>query len=216
MTSKKWIIALLLAVVLMVSGGIIVGISATPGDATDPLVTLDYLEKVFKPTVDAAISEAVDAAAKDYNGSLDQTVEKYLAQIDQKLEAVGFTGDLTQNAAFVDLVKQAIAEKVADLTVKPSSENETFKLLELTEGQLITASVGCEILLRSGSNVTALCFGESALVDITAGSGEVTNGGTLEFNRIYLVTADGDGIVIGAGGAKIMIRGSYTVGSVTQ
>ncbi len=216
MTSKKWIIALLLAVVLMVSGGIIVGISATPGDATDPLVTLDYLEKVFKPTVDAAIAEAVDAAVKDYSGSLDESIDKYLEQIDKKLEAVGFTGDLTQNAAFVELVKTAIADKVADLTVKPSSENETFKLLELAEGQLITASVGCEILLRSGNNVTALCMGQSALVDITAGSGELANGDKLLTNRVYLVTAEGDGIVIGSGGAKIMIRGSYTVGSVTQ
>ena len=216
MTSKKWIIALLLAVVLMVSGGIIVGISATPGDSTDPLVTLDYLEKVFKPTVNAAITEAVNSAAKDYNGSLDDTVKKYLDQIDKKLEAVGFTGDLTKNAAFVELVKQSIAEKVADLTVKPSSVNETFKLVELTQGQMITASVGCEILLRSGSNVKALCLGGDTLVDITAGSGELANGDSLETNRIYLVTAEGDGIIVGSGSAKIMIRGSYTVGSVAQ
>lgn len=210
MTKKKWIIALILTAALMVSGGIIVAIAATPGDSSDPLVTLDYLEKVFKPSLEATVKDAVASASASYSGTLDATMDDYLKKIDEKLTAVGFSGDITQNEAFIALMKEAIAEKVAGLTVKPTTESETFKVVTLAAGQSIECRIGCEVLLRSG-DMTAVCLGGGTLVDITAGSGELANAGVLLRNRIYLVTSDGDGAKAGSSGATLMVRGSYTV-----
>ena len=81
-------------------------------------------------------------------------------------------------------------------------------MVNLTAGQQLIGSEGCEFLLRSGS---ALCVSDSSpgLVDMTAG-GTLSSGGSLIQNHLYLGTIDGRGVKA-TSAVTLLVRGSYTI-----
>lgn len=91
----------------------------------------------------------------------------------------------------------------------PASEGAVFSVVTLKKGQVLTGSVGCEVMLRIG---TAACGSTDSvgLIDVTAG-GNLTNGGALLTNHLYLVTIDPRTVTATSNTAKVLVRGPYTV-----
>ncbi len=86
---------------------------------------------------------------------------------------------------------------------------DSYKVVSLKNGQIITGKVGCELLLRIG---TAACAAQYSpgLVDMTGG-GSLDNGGSLVKNHLYLVTIEGGGLKATASTVMVLARGSYTI-----
>lgn len=85
----------------------------------------------------------------------------------------------------------------------------TFSVVTLTQGQILTGDIGCEVMLRVG---TAACVSPSApgLIDETS-AGTLNNGGGLEKNHLYMMTIEGRGVQATAATTKLLVRGTYTV-----
>lgn len=84
-----------------------------------------------------------------------------------------------------------------------SSVAGEFTELSLSSGNSVKCSVGSELLLRSGS---AKALG--SLVDTTTGS-NVSAGGALTANHLYMAVEDGSGLTAAAS-AVILVSGSYS------
>lgn len=95
-----------------------------------------------------------------------------------------------------------------------SAADATYKLLELSAGQTVTANSICEFIVRPGSNVTVISpFPAQGIADITNGI-EVLNGERISINAYCLIPrgSDGRGMTVVSEKAYIMIRGDYTIG----
>jgi len=121
--------------------------------------------------------------AKSY---LDQTVTpKLQAQFQAKLDEQ------------VQIMEQQIAA---------SSSGLNFASVTLSSGQTLKGSVGCEIILRSG---TAVCSGSSGLSDVTDGRA-VAVGTSLTANHLCMVLVQNDGAKASSG-VTLLVRGGYTI-----
>lgn len=129
----------------------------------------------------------------------DKATPAIMAQVDAKL---------TQRAADLAAQLKKIADGAGQSGQAPGAQASAFTVVTLTQGQTLTAKVGCEILLRAGS---ASCVSESApgLIDMTGGS-TLGGGGALVQNHLYLCTADGRGVKAGTA-VTLLVRGGYTV-----
>lgn len=90
----------------------------------------------------------------------------------------------------------------------------TYTLVELSQGQTITADSICEFIARPGSYVTVISPHESqGIADMTNGT-ELYNGTQVPMNAYCIIPRGGDGrgIVVTSQKAFIMIRGDYTIG----
>ncbi|NLH01860.1 MAG: hypothetical protein GX488_08210 [Clostridiales bacterium] len=96
--------------------------------------------------------------------------------------------------------------KIMEQQISSSASGLNFSVVNLSSGQTIKGSAGCEIILRSG---TVSASGTSGLSDITDGSA-ISAGGTLPANHLCLVGADGDGVKASSS-AVLLIRGGYTI-----
>ena len=85
----------------------------------------------------------------------------------------------------------------------------TFTVVTLTNGQILTGDIGCEVMLRVGS---ASCVTPSnpGLIDETDGT-VLNNGGALVTNHLYMMTVEGRGVKATAATTKVLVRGTYTV-----
>ncbi len=85
----------------------------------------------------------------------------------------------------------------------------TFSVVTLTQGQILTGDIGCEVMLRVG---TAVCVSPSApgLIDETS-AGTLNNGGALEKNHLYMMTIEGRGVQATAATTKLLVHGTYTI-----
>jgi hypothetical protein len=79
----------------------------------------------------------------------------------------------------------------------------------LSNGQVLTGDIGCEVLLRVG---TAVCVSPSApgLID-ESNAAVLNNSGALAQNHLYMMTIEGRGVKATAATTKLMVRGSYTI-----
>ena len=89
-----------------------------------------------------------------------------------------------------------------------ASASGSYTVVTLRQGQALTASAGCELLLRSG---TAVCAAPAApgLIDASGGT-DLDGGGALLANHLYLAPADGHGLTAGSE-ATLLVRGGYTL-----
>ena len=89
-----------------------------------------------------------------------------------------------------------------------SSTPGEFTELELSAGQTLKCSAGCELLLRSG---TAQAVGESspALLDTTDG-GSLFAGGEVPSFHLCVAAEEGCGLIAGSGGCVVLVSGGYT------
>jgi len=83
-----------------------------------------------------------------------------------------------------------------------------YAVVELSAGQRLVGSAGCEFLLRQG---TAICVSDSSpgLIDMTDGS-TLYSGGALVSNHLYLGSVDGRGVQAQSA-ATVLVRGSYSI-----
>ena len=89
----------------------------------------------------------------------------------------------------------------------PSSASYT--LVSMTNGQVMSLGVGCEVLLRVGS--ASVQAGTSpALIDLSTG-GTIDSGTALTKNHLYMSTIEGRTLTASANTVKLLVRGGYAV-----
>lgn len=121
---------------------------------------------------------------------------------------------------FMDDIMKKVDEKIAGRNKQiaqqlggqvSSGENvaSTFTVVTLSNGQVLTGDIGCEVLLRVG---TAVCMSPSSpgLIDQSSAS-VLNNNGALVQNHLYMMTIEGRGVKATAGTTKLMVRGGYTI-----
>lgn len=104
---------------------------------------------------------------------------------------------------------QIVQELSGQISGSEAGSTETFAVVTLAKGQVLTGDIGCEVMLRIG---TASCVTPSnpGLIDETTGS-TLSNGKALEVNHLYMMTIEGRGVKATADVTKLMVRGTYTV-----
>lgn len=128
-------------------------------------------------------TQADPLVAKSY---LDQTVTPRLqAEFQAKLDEQ------------VQLMEQQIAS---------SANGLNFTAVTLTSGQTLKGSVGCEIILRSG---TAVSSGSAGLSDVTDGK-NLAAGTALTANHLCMVGTQGDGVKASSA-VTLLVRGGYSI-----
>ncbi|MBQ4047373.1 MAG: hypothetical protein IJC93_03280 [Clostridia bacterium] len=206
----RWLVAVAVLIIVLLTSGLIVAIADKEGTADDPLIAKSYLDEVFTPQILAVVDEAVAKIEEGYVGEIDALIEEYTAVIDQKISELNAqTGTVVSNAEFVALLETKLAEKVASASVTPSSDGQTFRVITLKAGQKVVCEVGCEVMLRIGS---AAASGSSnpILIDLVHNT-TLASGTALVKNVLYMVTIKNNGFTAGVDNTKVLIRGTYTV-----
>ena len=173
------------AVCLLLVGTVLtafVAIAAEVGSQGDPLVTLSYLNETFL----GQVLEQVEGKLSSRNEMMRQEIEQ------------------TVNLAERDLLSQ-IGGSIADSSGGVAS---SYTAVELTAGQILYGTAGCEVMLRSGSVKCVSNGSTPGLVDATDG-GTINNGTALKANHLYLMTAERG--VKASGAATLLVRGEYTI-----
>lgn len=125
------------------------------------------------------------------------------------------------NETFLGNILSAVDQKIAarnsqivqqlggSVSTGATSTASTFTVVTLSNGQILTGQIGCEVMLRVGS---AVCVSSSApgLIDETAAS-TLNNGGGLVQNHLYMMTIENRGVKATAATTKLLVRGSYTI-----
>ena len=123
------------------------------------------------------------------------------------------------NDTFLNTVLEKVDQKIAARNTEivkqlggqasNAESANTFSVVTLTQGQILTGDIDCEVMLRVG---TAACVAPSApgLIDETS-AGTLNNGGALEKNHLYMMTIEGRGVQATAATTKLLVRGTYTV-----
>ena len=123
------------------------------------------------------------------------------------------------NDTFLKTVLEKVDQKIAGRNTEivkqlggqasGAESTNTFSVVTLTQGQILTGDIGCEVMLRVG---TAACVAPSApgLIDETS-AGTLNNGSALEKNHLYMMTIEGRGVQATAATTKLLVRGTYTV-----
>lgn len=179
---KRVLISMAAALVLLLAG---VSVYATAGSESDPLVSLSYLNETFLGTV----SDKVQSMIQSRDASLKAELSAEISRAEKELAAqYGSTGGSN---------------------VPGSYTAPTFVVVTLEKGQSIIGEVGCELMLRVGS---ATCVADSTpgLIDTTDAT-TLGSGKSLTTNHLYMATIDGRGATATTSGAKILVRGDYTI-----
>ena len=107
--------------------------------------------------------------------------------------------------------EQELTEEFQDLISQSGGTvgTDTFSVITLEAGDILSCSVGTEIMPRIGTVVSA---GPDSprLIDETTGSSVTSAGTELETNHMYMVTIVNNGIEAETN-AKVLIRGDYTI-----
>ncbi len=91
----------------------------------------------------------------------------------------------------------------------PSSGSASYTLVSMTNGQVMSLGVGCEVLLRVGS--ASVQAGTSpALIDLSTG-GTIDSGAALTKNHLYMATIADRTLTASANDVKLLVRGSWSV-----
>lgn len=125
------------------------------------------------------------------------------------LEDVFFDAIMDKVDERIEERDEKIAQKISGTSGESAETAQTFTVVTLTEGQVLTGDIGCEVMLRVGS---AVCTAPSApgLIDETAAS-TLNSGGALVQNHLYMMTIEGRGVKATAATTKLLVRGGYTI-----
>ena len=166
--NKKLRIAAVAAAVLAAG---VMTVYAAYDSSRDPLVSLSYLNEVFKPEVKAELkTELYNQLAEDYSATID-----------------------------------ALQKQIDVLS------NE-YDVVNMTNGQRLTADASCEIVLLSGNASVRCSAASEGIIDCTDGF-ILYEGQMVEENHKLLVPDNGDGRGLTAlSDAKLLVKGGYTLG----
>lgn len=134
-------------------------------------------------------------AASNFGTQADPLVAK--SYLDQTVTPKLQTEFQTKLDAQVEIMEQQISAQAAGLN---------FTAVSLTNGQTLKGSIGCEIILRTG---TAVSSGSAGLSDVTDGK-LIAVGSSLTSNHLCMVSAQGDGVKASSS-VTLLVRGSYTI-----
>ena len=165
--------------VLALSGLLLCGLSVPAsgaGDASDPLVTLSYLNDKFLPEVLLTVREEVRARN-----------ETMLAELSKS----GAAGN-------------ASASRTSSASSSSSSNDGFFVAVTLRRGETAKRALGSDWLLRSGSAVCT-AIGNPGFADETDGT-TLSSGMPLAANHLYLALEDGCGVTAGEDGTVLLLR----------
>lgn len=109
-----------------------------------------------------------------------------------------------QFESLVDMQVQKIEQKISSVE---SSITGNFQAVTLSSGQTLKGSVGCEIVLRSGS---ATASGSTGLSDLTSGT-VISNGSAVTANHLCVVAVADEGVKA-SGAATFLVSGVYSIG----
>ena len=125
------------------------------------------------------------------------------------LEDVFFDSIMEKVDERIEGRNEQIAKEISGTSGETAANAQTFTVVTLTEGQILTGDIGCEVMLRVGS---AVCTAPSApgLIDETAAS-TLNSGGALVQNHLYMMTIEGRGVKATAPTTKVLVRGGYTI-----
>lgn len=126
------------------------------------------------------------------------------------------------NETFMDSVMQKVDQKIAarnsqisqqlgGQTASPGASGTavSFTVVTLSNGQVLTGDIGCEVMLRVGTAVCVSCSSPGLIDESSAGT--LNNGGALVQNHLYMMTIEGRGVKATAATTKLLVRGGYTV-----
>ena len=102
-----------------------------------------------------------------------------------------------------------IAQQLSGEITSGSGVASPFTVGTLSNGQVLTGDIGCEVMLRVG---TASCVSPSnpGLIDETSAT-TLNNGGALVQNHLYMMTIEGRGVKATAATTKLLVRGGYSI-----
>ncbi|MCL1792462.1 MAG: hypothetical protein FWG34_01190 [Oscillospiraceae bacterium] len=163
--------------------------NAAAGSADDPLVTLSYINKVFKPQIEESILKAAEQKAA-------QTVAEKLK-------------DFNPGAA----TNSPSPTPIQNTYIMSDGASSSYVTLELTKGQKLRVKEGSlELVLRPGSGAVVISnFQTQGIADLTTGE-ELLNGKSLPINHSLLIPRnDGRGISVTSVIAYVMVRGDYEI-----
>lgn len=127
-----------------------------------------------------------------------------------------FTGQITEKLneqmdTRITELKTDLEASIAELESRYGEQDsgKKFVLVTLTEGQILTGSVGTELMLRVG---TAQCYASASpgLIDSTS-AGIIENGESLEKNHMYMITIEGRGIKATSSNVMVLVRGDHEI-----
>ena len=99
-------------------------------------------------------------------------------------------------------------EEMIDASQGLMTDDSSFSVVRLNQGQVLRGSIGTELMLRVGS---AVCYAESStgIIDTTT-STTLENGNSMQTNHMYMVTIEGRGMKA-TSYVMVLVRGSYTI-----
>ncbi|GHU37370.1 hypothetical protein FACS1894105_09370 [Clostridia bacterium] len=190
--------------------------SSVAGSATDPLVTLSYINDVLLPQIEKKITSGEGSSSSA--GDIDT---KIAASVKTALEK---SIDETVNRIVDARVIQVVNDMRASGTFNSSVPSETvtpaasalppvYEVIEPVKGQKIRSKSGVvEMILRPGSTARVVSpFLTQGLSDATSGS-ELNDMDTVPLNHTLLIPrADGRGLEVTSSVAYILVRGDYEI-----
>ncbi|MCL2815639.1 MAG: hypothetical protein FWD23_13660 [Oscillospiraceae bacterium] len=163
-------------------------LGAAAGSADDPLVTLSYINKVFKPQLEDSVLKVVEEKLKSFT------------------PPAASSPPAASNPP-------ASSPPAQNIYIMSDGASSSYVVLELTKGQRLRVREGClEFILRPGSGAVVISnFKTQGIADLTTGE-ELLNGAGLPINHSLLIPRnDGRGISVTSVVAYVMVRGDYEI-----
>lgn len=153
--------------------------ASTAGSSSDPLVSYSYFTTTVIPDLLAAVEGRAETTAEELRTDFDSQVTDYTAEMEA-------------------LAAQAVAQGAGS-----SASSGAYSVINLAAGESVTLNAGAEVMLRIGS--ATVSGGSPALIDSTDGT-ELSDGGSLTTNHIYLCTINGRTLTAGNSSTWILLR----------
>ncbi len=187
--TKKFKAAVLIAIVLITASLVYIVIAANPGEEDNPLITLSYLNSVFKPDIEQSIKNNVKN------------------EVDSKI-------DISVNEQIRNIIDEEISNRIestGEITL------QTYHAVEVPAGKTILGYAGTEIILRSGSALSIAGKDQNGNLILDQGLSNTTTGKdilpgeNIEKNLLHIVPRkDGRGVNV-TSYSYFMIRGKYDI-----
>ena len=198
---RKGIVSVLaLSMVLLITVGV-VSIVAEYGASDDPLVTKSYIDSVLTPDMTAKIDAEIAKAKASLETYANDKINAHSATVDTKIENLKKSVTASLSQATIDEIANKV---ITQLKADGVSASGTWAVVNLPSGKTLKGKLGTEILVRAGSATAS-----GNLVNTTSGS-EISSGGAISNNSLYLVTSADKGIKA-TQPVIAVVSGDYTI-----
>ena len=205
------ITACILLAAALALGALVAASEASYSSKDDPLISLSYVNKVLLPQVKEMI---LDTLAGVEIGDIIVTAPP--------VETTEEPEETTTEPVETTTVPKETEAPKPEVTFPLGTVNtgSQYVVVNLKEGESLFASVNaCEVIVRSGISTVISPFTTDiiqGLSDTTDGK-ELLNGDAIPTNHTLIIPRDdGRGLLVGEGGAWIMVRGDFIVKAVEK